>query len=100
MNVIRFTDPNSGAHLRALTSASSLFDKSVEERTRVILEAVQTRGDEALIEFTERFDRAKLSAEQLAVSTPEFLQASLKAEGSLRKAVAFAAKNIESFSRK
>ena len=100
MNVIRFTDPDFAGRLRALTSASSLFDKTIEERTRAILEAVQSRGDSALVEFTEQFDGAKLSVEQLAVSTPEFLAASLKADESLRRAVAFAGKNIESFSRK
>jgi histidinol dehydrogenase len=100
MNVIRFTDPDFAARLRALASASSLFDKAIEERTRAILEAVQTRGDEALIEFTERFDGAKLSVEQLAVSTPEFLAASLQADAPLRKAVAFAGRNVEWFSRK
>ena len=100
MTVIRFTDPDFAGRLRALTSASSLFDQTIEERTRAILEAVQSRGDSALVEFTERFDGAKLSVEQLAVSTPEFLAASLQADASLRKAVAFAGKNIETFSRK
>ena len=100
MNVIRFTDPGFAGQLRTLATASSLFDKTIEERTRAILDAVQSRGDEALVEFTERFDGAKLSVEQLAVSTPEFLAASLKADESLRKAVAFAGKNIETFSRK
>ena len=100
MNVIRSTDPDFAGRLSTLASASSLFDKAIEARTRAILDAVQTRGDAALVEFTERFDGAKLSVEQLAVSTPEFLAASLQADASLRKAVAFAGKNIESFSRK
>ncbi len=100
MNVLRFTEPGFVGQVRALTSASSLFDRGIEERTRAILEAVYARGDAALIELTERFDGAKLSVEQLAVSTPEFLDASLQADESLREAVAFAGKNIESFSRK
>jgi len=100
MNVLRFTEPDFAGRLRALTSASSLFDQAIEERTCAILGAVQTRGDAALVEFTERFDRAKLLVEQLAVSTPEFLKASLQANESLRRAVTFAGKNIESFSRK
>ena len=40
MNVIRFNDPDFAAKLRNLTSASSLFDKTIEERTRAILDAV------------------------------------------------------------
>jgi len=100
MNVIRFTEPNFAERLRALTGHSSLFDKTIEERTRAIVDAVYTRGDDALLEFTERFDGAKLTPEQLPVSTAEFLNAALQADPSLREAVATARKNIELFSRK
>lgn len=100
MNVIRFTDRNFPEQLRALTTASSLFDKGIEERTRAILDAVYTRGDAALLELTERFDSARLTTEGLAVTTPEFLDASLQADPALRQAIAVAGKNIEEFSRK
>ena len=100
MNVIRFTDRNFIERLCSLSAASSLFDKSIEERTRAILEAVHARGDAALLEFTERFDGAKLAADQLPVTTPEFLKASLQADAALREAVSIAGKNIELFSRK
>ena len=100
MNVIRFNDPDFAAKLRNLTSASSLFDKTIEERTRAILDAVYTRGDAALIEFTEKFDGAKLTTEQLAVTTPEFLNASLQADDSLRDAVTLASRNVALFSKK
>jgi histidinol dehydrogenase len=100
MNVLRHTDKDFTGQLRRLTSASSLFDKAIEERTRTILEAVYLRGDDALLEFTQRFDGATLKPEQMAVSTPEFLNASLQADPALRQAVAMAGKNIEYFSRK
>jgi histidinol dehydrogenase len=100
MNVIRFTDKNFPEQLRALTTASSLFDKAIEERARTILDAVYTRGDDALLEFAERFDGAKLTSETLAVTTPEFLNASLQADDGLRQAVAVTGKNVELFSRK
>lgn len=100
MNVLRHTDSGFAARLGALSAASSLFDPVIEGRARAIVEAVQARGDEALLEFTERFDGARLTAEQLAVSTAELLEASLHADDTLRAAVATAAKNIEFFSRK
>jgi histidinol dehydrogenase len=99
MRLIRYSQPDFAEQVRQMTSVSSLFDKTIEERTRAILAAVETRGDEALIEFTKRFDGASLTAQDLAVSTAEFLNASLKADASLRKAVAIAAKNIERFSK-
>ena len=100
MNVLRHTDPDFATRQAALTRASSLFDPTIESRARSIIEGVQTRGDDALLEFTERFNGAKLTADRLAVSTPELLEASLRADDSLRAAVAMAGKNIEYFSRK
>jgi histidinol dehydrogenase len=100
MNILRHTDPRFVGRLRALTGASSLFDQTIEDRARAIVEAVQARGDDALLEFTERFDGARLTADRLAVTTPELLEASLQADDSLRAAVATAGKNIEFFSRK
>ena len=100
MNVIRFSDPDFAKRLQQLTASSSLFDQAIEERTRAIIEAVQTRGDDALVEFTERFDGARLRAEQFRAGTAELLNASLKADKTLRDAVAAAGKNIEIFSRK
>jgi len=100
VNVLRFSDPQFEQRLQTLAQASSLFDPVIEERTRTILDAVRTRGDDALLELTERFDGAKLTADHLAVSAPEFLEASLRADARLRQTVSVAARNIELFSRK
>jgi histidinol dehydrogenase len=100
MKVIRHSDANFPEKLHELTASSSLFDPVIEQRTRAILDAVQTRGDAALLEFTEKFDGTRLAANQLAVTQAELMVASLKADESLRAAVAEAEKNIASFARK
>jgi histidinol dehydrogenase len=100
MNVIRHTDSDFAAQLRRVMTASELFDKTIEERTRAILDAVFTRGDAAVLELTERFDGAKLTSDQLAVTQSEFMAASLRASEALREAVDFAHKNIAAFSRR
>ena len=100
MQVIRHTDANFSQKLRDVTAASSLFNPEIENRTRTILEAVKMCGDDALLELTERFDGAKLSAEQLSVTQAEFMAASLKADASLRKAIGEAEKNIAAFAKK
>jgi histidinol dehydrogenase len=100
MKVVRHTDANFAARLREITTASSLFDAGIERRTRTILQDVYLHGDSALLELTERFDGAKLSAGQLAVTQAEFMAASLKADKSLRAAVAEAKMNIAAFARK
>ncbi len=100
MKVIRHTDKNFPERLRELTAPSSLFDPVIEQRTRAILDAVQTRGDAAVLEFTEKFDGAKLLPEQLAVTQAELMAASLEADESLRTAVSEAKKNIAGFAQK
>ena len=100
MRVIRHTDKDFATQLAQVTAASSLFDPAIEQRTRAILDEVATRGDAAVLELTERFDGAKLSADQLAVTKEELLAASLKADDSLRAAVAEAENNIAAFAKK
>jgi len=99
MNLIRHTDADFARRLGEVTAPSSLFDPGIEQRTRAILEEVRSRGDAALIEFTERFDGARVEAGQLAVSTAEMLRASLLAGPGLRAAVKAAAGNIADFAR-
>ena len=72
----------------------------IEQRARAILHEVYLRGDDALLEFTEKFDGAKLGAGQLAVTQAELMAASLKADESLRAAVAESEKNIANFAKK
>ena len=100
MNITRFTDRGFAEQLRRLTAASSLFDPAIEERARAIVEAVRTRGDAAVLELTERFDGACLTPERLAVTKPELLNASLKADAALRAAVAAADRNVAAFARR
>src|SRR3989442_3592194 len=100
MNVVRHTDKAFTATIRALPTQSSLFDSTIEERTRAILQDVHTRGDAALLELTERFDGAKLTTDQLAVTKAELLAASVRADDGLREAVETTRRNVEFFSRK
>lgn len=100
MKMVRHTDPDFAQRLREVVAPSSLFDATIEARTRAILEDVRARGDEALLELTERFDGAKLRADQLAVTQAEFVTASLKADKELRAAVLESDKNIATFARK
>ena len=100
MNVLKFSDKDYAARLAQLAVASSLFDPAVEERARGIIAAVRERGDAALLELTERFDGAQLTAEQLTVSQAELFSASLAADDTLRAAVTEAEKNIAAFAKK
>jgi len=100
MKIVRHTDKDFSAKLRELTAGASLFDAEIEARTKAILHEVFIRGDAAVLEFTEKYDGAKLTTEQLAVTQAELFNASLAADESLRAAVAEAEKNIADFAKK
>jgi histidinol dehydrogenase len=71
----------------------------VEIRRRVeeIVDAVRERGDEALLEFTERFDGVKLAPERLRVSREEIEGALQTIPEDLREALHEAAGRIRRF---
>jgi len=100
MKIARHTDKDFSARLREIAAESSLFDAEIEARTKAILHDVFVRGDDAVLDFTEKFDGAKLTADQLAVTAAELLAASIKADESLRAAVAEAEANIAGFAKK
>ncbi len=100
MKMLRHSDQDYRDQIRVLTAPSSLFDSTIEERTRAIIDAVRCRGDEALLELTERFDGPRLTVEQLRVTKSELMDASLQADQELRQAVTLARRNIEGFARR
>ena len=90
---MRHNQTDFDAALTAAIAASSLFDPGIEERVRHIIADVQARGDTALRELTERFDKVRLSQFTVTGPTP-----SVSAD--LKKAVATAHKNIADFAEK
>jgi histidinol dehydrogenase len=51
------------------------LDESIENDVKAIVDKVAKNGDAALIEFTEKFDKAKLKAENLRVTSKEIEEA-------------------------
>lgn len=100
MKIVRYSDRDYDDQLQLLTAPSSLFDSLIEQRVREIADAVRRRGDAALVELTERFDGARLTADRLRVGQAEFMAASLKADDSLRAAVKFADRNVAAYSKR
>jgi len=99
MNVLRYSAADFGRRVQAMARVTSLFDPVIEQRARAIVEAVQTRGDSALIELTRQYDGAELAIEQLRVTQAELLGAALQVDEPVRQSLKFAARNIEKFSR-
>jgi histidinol dehydrogenase len=99
MKTIRYRDKDFEKQLRKVTAPSSLFDRTIEERTRAIVDAVGTRGDAALLEFTEKFDGAKLTAKSIVLTEAELAAANKNAGKKLRRAVAVSSRNVTFFAK-
>jgi len=85
------------AKLRAILGRQQRIPSQVEETVRQVLEAVRRRGDEALAEYTEKFDRVKLRPEQFRVPAAALEQALEQLDPELRQAIEAAAANIRAF---
>jgi histidinol dehydrogenase len=81
---------------RLLRRAEIQIDELIE-RVRPIVQAVRERGDEALIEFTARFDRVSLTHDRLRVSRDEIEQAYQLLDPQVRAAIEHAIRNVRTF---
>lgn len=82
--------------------ASLMADRSSEERSvaepvRAILADVRARGDEALCDYTARFDRLTLPADKLRISAEEIAREADRVPADLMEALKMAARRIEAF---
>ena len=81
---------------RLLRRAEIQIDELIE-RVRPIIQEVRQRGDEALIEFTARFDRVQLAPDHLRASREEIERAYQMLDTSVRGATEHAIRNVRTF---
>jgi len=76
------------------------MESSLENiRTQIwdIINEVKSRGDEALLKFTEKFDKVRLKQEEITVSEQEIDEAYSKINNELLDALKFSKKNLITF---
>jgi histidinol dehydrogenase len=87
-------------HFDAFLGAKREVAADIEAATRAIVDDVASRGDAALLEATQKFDRLKLDASGLRV-TPAEIEAAVKAcDAATLDALKFARDRIEAFHRR
>lgn len=96
IHVYELSSLNVAQRARLMRRAEIQIDELIE-RVRPIVQAVRERGDEALIDFTARFDRVQLSPEQLRVSREEIEQAHAALERPVYEAIQHAIRNVRTF---
>lgn len=101
MNQVRrlsSTDPDFGARLAALTAIDATRDAAVESIVVEVLEEVKKRGDAALLQYTERFDRiAAANVGELEIPVAKLREALRRLNPALRSALELAADRIRVF---
>ncbi len=85
--------------VRALERSPGSVDPDIHRRVAEIVAAVREKGDAALLELTERFDRVSLSAAELAVDAGEYRAAERQVGEATVRALRYAAERIERFHR-
>jgi histidinol dehydrogenase len=90
--------PDFSLRLAELTAIEASQDDAVEHTVAEIVSAVRARGDAALVEYTERFDRFKVSsAEELELPRGALNQALAKLDRGIRAALEQAAARVRAY---
>ena len=92
--------PGFAEAFEAFVSARRGAHADVAGAVAAIVADVHARGDEALVDYTERFDRIRLTPETLRVSAGEIAAARAQVDAETLAALDLAARRIEAFHAK
>ncbi|MEM7665692.1 MAG: histidinol dehydrogenase [Pseudomonadota bacterium] len=98
MDILSTLDPGFAKHFDRIVNSRREADKDVASAVTGILASVKNRGDEALIEYSQRFDGYALGTDDDWVITPERCKEAYDSiEPELRDALELAAARIRSY---
>ncbi|MEE4315135.1 MAG: histidinol dehydrogenase [Desulfofustis sp.] len=97
---LQFSDAGFEEAFRTISERGETTPDGILQTVEAILADVRERGDAALFEYTERFDRLKLDATTLEVSTPEIEQALAAVDRATLATLQLAADRIAAFHRR
>lgn len=91
-------DSNFDAQLNTLLSWDASTDEGVSGTVREIIQSIRARGDQALLEYTARFDQLELeSASQLEIPAAQLQQALNSLDPALRQALYDSAQRVRDY---
>jgi len=93
-------EPGFAEDFKALLAAREAETANVETVVAAIVEDVRRRGDAALIDYTQRFDRVALTADKLRVGRDEIDRAVKQIPAATVKALKLAATRIRDYHRR
>jgi len=99
--LISYEQPNFDKELEKLRistfEATWFRDDSQRDKVKDIVEDVSKRGDEAVAEYTEKFDGIKLTPEQFRVNTKDLEQAHEEVDKDLLSSIRQSIKNVRKY---
>ncbi len=99
MKIIRHTDSDYATAAAALNRRAEASD-AVREVVAGVIKAVRERGDAAVLELTEKFDGAKLTAAQMRITQAELDAAWETADPTFKRALESAHRNVSVFAQR
>ncbi|MFH1260084.1 MAG: histidinol dehydrogenase [Elusimicrobiota bacterium] len=75
------------------------FMEKIERKVKKIIQDIRRNGDRALCQYTRQYDQVSLSVKELKVSVREIDHSEKSVSGDIKKALRFAAINIEKYYR-
>ncbi len=100
MQMLRFSDADFKEAFRSILERGEATQADVEGVVSDILADVRKRGDQALFDYTARFDRLELTTQTLQVGEQEIDRAMAAISTESRAALELAAERIAAFHRK
>lgn len=97
MKVVNITEDSIKDLLKSLLKRSPINYREQEDTVNNILTNVKDNGDLALFEYTEKFDKVKLTAETIKVTDEEIAEAYEQVDDELIRVIRLAMKNIEDY---
>lgn len=97
MKVVNITEDSIKDLLKSLLKRSPINYREQEDAVNNILTNVKDNGDLALFEYTEKFDKVKLTAETIKVTDEEIAEAYEQVDDKLIRVIRLAMKNIEDY---
>ena len=97
MRRFSFTDPSFQSAFKAFLDERRGSPADVDAAAAEVLEAVRTKGLEALLDYARKFDKVELTAETIRVTAEEIEQGWADTPVDVREAIAFAAARIRAY---
>ncbi len=100
MKIIDSKQKDIAAELKRIVNRGDAATEEVAAAVKEVVERVRKQGDPAVLEYTEKFDRASLALKDIRVSPEEIRDAYTKVDQKKVDALKLAAQNIRHFHEK